>query len=305
MKVKTESPQLRVQQYKNDKTGEVHTGFAGIDPGFERNPGIGRMEQLGRQFRRTDRKLALAWDVRPGEPTRKHPGVKPVADGLDVQLTDPAAARKAEAAIDAIDTFHSDGNLPRIEVRDMPPGKTDLGQFVRRWDASLGRYVSDGINIKAAGPWPELTTAHEIGHFLDFSGLQPDGSYGSHAPDKPLRLLMGEIGKTRTFKDLVKARDEARKNAAAATWQAKAQWLARQGRYDYFLRPRELFARAYAQYAAWRSGDRTMLDQIDRILADPQNKHRAWPYADYLPLIHRFDTLFEDQGWLTRTKLRR
>ena len=188
----------------------------------------------------------------------------------------------------------------------MPPGETDLSQFWRRWDASLGRETADHINIEAAGPWPELTTAHEIGHFLDFSGLQQDGSLSSHAPDKPLRLLMAEIQRTRTFKNIVKARDEAGKNAAAATGQAKTYYKKVQEYYDdYLLRPEELFARAYAQYAAWRSGDRTMLGQIDRILADPQDKLRAWPYADYLPLIHRFDTLFEDQGWLTRTKLRR
>ena len=70
------------------------------------------------------------------------------------------------------------------------------------------------------------------------------------------------------------------------------------------LREREMFARAYAQYVAWRSGNETMLGQIDLIVAQNNpNKLRHWPYADYLPLIYRFDRLFEAQGWLTRTKL--
>ena len=30
---------------------------------------------------------------------------------------------------------------------------------------------------------------------------------------------------------------------------------------------------------------------------------QQWPYADFLPLIYHFDILFEEQGWLTRTKL--
>ena len=47
-----------------------------------------------------------------------------------------------------------------------------------------------------------------------------------------------------------------------------------------------------------------MLDQIDGILAQQDDDGlQQWPYAGYLPLIHRFDTLFEAQGWLTRTKL--
>ena len=297
-KVKTESPQLRVQQYRNDKTGEVHTGFTGIDPGFERNPGIGRMEQLGQQFRRTNRKLALAWDVRPGEPTTRHPDVKPVADGLDVQLNDPAAKGKAEAVIDAIDTFHSDGSLPRIEVIDAPPKAKYLGVFVPRWDPAQGRWTAGHIEIADTGPWPELTAAHEIGHFLDFSGLEQDGSYSSEkAPQKmqrSLRLLLEEIRKTATHKALVAARDDAKKRRHKVLEQ----------HLDDMLTEAELLARSYAQYVAWRAGDATMLDQIDGILARQDvDRLRQWPYADYLPLIHRFDTLFEAQGWMTRTKL--
>ena len=297
--VTTESPQLRPMQYRNDKTGEVHTGFDGIDYGFERNPGIGRMEQLGQQFRRTNRKLALAWDVRPGEPTTRRPDVKPVSDGLDVQLTDPAAKGKAEAAIDAIDTFHSDGKLPRIEVIDTPPKAKHLGMFVPPWwDPAQKSWTGGHIEIADTGPWPELTTAHEIGHFLDFSGLEQDGSYSSDkAPQamlRPLRLLLEEIRKTATHKALVKARDKARKNRDKDL----------EKRLDYFLTDVELLARAYAQYAAWRAGDATMLNQIDGILAwKGVDRLRQWPYADYLPLIHRFDTLFEAQGWLTRTRL--
>ena len=54
-----------------------------------------------------------------------------------------------------------------------------------------------------------------------------------------------------------------------------------------------------------RSGDQTLLGQIDLILRQRYKieRIRQWPYADFLPLIHHFDTLFEEQGWLTRTKL--
>ena len=292
-KLQTESPKLKVRSYENTKTGKTHTGFEGIDQGFERNPGIGRMEQLGQQFRRTNRSLALAWDVHPGKPTTKRPDIKPVADGLDVKLTDPATKRAAEATIDAIDTFQSDGNLPRIPVIDRAPGETYYGLFAPRWDAALGRYTTAGrIEVADVGPWPELTTAHEIGHFLDFSGLQQDGSYSTDKPDELLRLLLEEIKKTRTCKDLIKVRDEAKKKHHKT------------GHYDYLLDEREMFARAYAQYVAWRSGDETMLGQIDLVLAlNNPDKLRHWPHADYLPLIYRFDRLFEAQGWLTRTKL--
>ena len=78
----------------------------------------------------------------------------------------------------------------------------------------------------------------------------------------------------------------------------------REKQYDYLLDPLEMFTRAYAQYVAWRSGNQTMLGQIDGVLARQDlGKLQQWPYADFLPLIHHFDTLFEEQGWLIRTKL--
>lgn len=60
------------------------------------------------------------------------------------------------------------------------------------------------------------------------------------------------------------------------------------------------------QYAAWRSGDQALLGQVDAILGHlwESVKVSQWPYADFLPLIYRFDTLFEEQGWLTRNKIK-
>ena len=305
-KVTTDSPNLKVRRYKNDETGTMHTGFEGIDDGFERNPGVGRMEQLGEQFRRADRRMALAWDVHPGEPSTKRPNIKPVADGLDVKLTDPATKRKAEATIDAIDTFHRAAGLPRIPVIDREPNESHLGGFTTRWDDGSKRYVADHIELAATET--ELSAAHEIGHFLDFAGLQPDGSYNSEASaiEDGLRLLLEEIKETNAWKGLIARRDDA-KNIAATTKGAllKELYQGLQEDYEYLLQPSELFARAYAQYVAWRSGNATMLAQIDDILAreDPKEKLEHWPYADFLPLIHRFDNLFETHGWLSRTKL--
>ena len=46
-----------------------------------------------------------------------------------------------------------------------------------------------------------------------------------------------------------------------------------------------------------------MIGQIDGILARQDlGKLQQGPYADFL-LAYHFDTLFEEQGWLTRTKL--
>ena len=116
----------------------------------------------------------------------------------------------------------------------------------------------------------ELTAAHEIGHFLDFAGLQPDGRYNSETGplEEGMRLLLEEIRKTNTWKGLVTWRDDA-KNIAATTKGSllKEFYHGLQENYEYLLQPSELFARAYAQYVAWRSGNATMVAQVDDTLA--------------------------------------
>ena len=44
-------------------------------------------------------------------------------------------------------------------------------------------------------------------------------------------------------------------------------------------------------------------DMLNSAGLSPRGRGNQWPYADFLPLIYRFDRLFEAQGWLTRTKL--
>ena len=152
--VKTEEPVLRPMQYRNKRTGEVHTGYVGIDYGFERNPGVGRAEQLGQVF---ERKLgALATDTVPV-------GTE-VSSGLDVQITGKLGARVTHA-IGAIEMVHGDGNLPTIPVRrneSILPG---------------GVYNRDAVELRD-WDWLEVIAVHEIGHFLDDEGL-PGGRHQS------------------------------------------------------------------------------------------------------------------------------
>ena len=120
------------------------------------------------------------------------------------------------------------------------------------------------------------------------------------------RNLASELAVPDLFKAIIDARNRAKQQADSAVTPAWKQEYEDQERIlNGLLDPAELFARSYAQYVAWRSGDQTMLGQIDLILGQRYEieRIRQWPYADFLPLIHWFDTLFEEQGWLTRTKL--
>ena len=148
------------------------------------------------------------------------------------------------------------------------------------------------------GAEPELSLAHEIGHFLDHSRL-PSGSatgprryFGSTKPaSRRMQLLMRTIRRTPTYQ------------AIAAL--ARVPGVPGVTRWKYLRHRNEIFARAYAQYVAWRSGDPVMREQLDAILSHPNPKRsfEHWPYEEFLPIVEAFDRLFEGKelGWLTRT----
>jgi len=66
-------------------------------------------------------------------------------------------------------------------------------------------------------------------------------------------------------------------------------------------RPRENFARAYAQYIALRSGNETMIGHINesnRFASEAGGLPANWEWNDFEPIAASFDRLFEKKGWL-------
>ena len=63
-----------------------------------------------------------------------------------------------------------------------------------------------------------------------------------------------------------------------------------------------MFARAYAQYVAWRSGSIRLRRQMDRALQSPELRRRLlqWGYEDWLPVMAAMDRLLTEAKWLTR-----
>ncbi len=66
------------------------------------------------------------------------------------------------------------------------------------------------------------------------------------------------------------------------------------------IRPRENFARAYAQYIALRSGNETMIRQIDETnkFTKSGGMPLQWEWDDFEPIARGFDRLFKKKGWL-------
>ena len=85
-RIQTYRPERKREEYVNSRTGETYTGYEGVAPGFEHNPGVGRAEQL--RARWADRDAVFAQHMEP------HPDAPAVGASLDVQRRGPERRRR-------------------------------------------------------------------------------------------------------------------------------------------------------------------------------------------------------------------
>lgn len=209
----------------------------------------------------------------PKKPKQYKPAGKPVSEALDVRTRKFKA--QAEYAIAAVNKVHGDGTLPRIPIQAVSSKK-----YYGAYDPQEG-----ALKIKlAGGDHVELTTIHEIGHFLDHKGFP-----GAGLNSDKLNPLIAEIRKSPEVKRLTeKLRDVGR--------------YSKQGEYiEYLLQPVELFARGYSQYIPAKIGDKKLLDQVQGIIQNgltESTRLSQWTTENFAPIEKTFDSIFEGMGWL-------
>lgn len=172
------------------------------------------------------------------------------------------------------------------EVHRVPSGRTKILVFVddirdssgQVYEGASGVMVTDKktgkpsyIGISKTSPTPELSMAHEFGHYLDTE-------FGMLKADK-------------------KGRRPAHVQGVLDAIDGSAGYQSAHIRRSPHKRTQnEAFARAYAQYIAVRSGDKTMQAQIKSRQAD------HWENRDFEPIARAFDSMFEELGWRDGTR---
>jgi hypothetical protein len=127
-----------------------------------------------------------------------------------------------------------------------------------------------------------MTTAHELGHFIDHQALDVAGQFASVSSlllqgwraavleSEPVKLLLAQLA-TETSPDLL-------------------QMLA------YLTKPQELWARSYAQYIATRTGDAGILAELSAMRK--VDGVRQWSEAQFAPIAREIDLIFKMKGWI-------
>ena len=264
IQIKENAPDIQYRRYINKRSGRAYTAPAGIDPGFEWNPGSARGAAVSSSLQGKVKTLQQSYPATPK-------GV-PVSEAFS-KIT-PSYKTSVNRALTAINKVHGDGKLPKIPIQ-ASRSKQFYGAF------EYSRYSREASAIKLASKdHPELTLIHEIGHFLDNNGLPGKGFCSE--------LNLSEII------PLMKAIDNSNEIQVLKALPSNKS-------ISYLLNPAEQFARAYAQYIAWKTQDPTLILQLKGIQlnsGNPVNRCKQWNEENFLPIAAEFDILFKKMGWL-------
>ena len=217
----------------------------------------------------------------------------PVSRALDVE-PGSRIERQIRDAIAAIDAVHTDGTLSRLPVTTAL--LTD--QHGRFGSTTAGDAVEIVLNLFS--PHVELTTVHEIGHFLDLKALHPAVLWASEnsptlAPWREAVKKSQAVQTLRHFSDPAVSKIRSTQgNGFVVEYLVDKTYVA------YLLRAKELWARSYVQFVATESRQPALMQQLEAERERPESgiyypKH--WDESDFQPICAEIITLLRDLRW--------
>lgn len=258
------------------------------------HPGQGDTECLGncKCFirRRSDRLTGFkAEGSKDGNVKSETAGPAPVSDAIDNNAGFPVGAVINQTGA-LIDSVHTDGALP------------ETGFFTTIAQPDLGGWFDPKnveIVINAFGPTKHMTTAHEIGHLLDCFGIGAAGRMSSPRAKvmKPWREAVKETTAFKHLQGLLAA--EGTIDLGGDTVDIDESF---KEHVAYLLRWEELWARSYAQFIATRTGDETMLRELNDLLDSEYQKlfNAQWEAKDFKAVAAAIVEVFVQLGWMSK-----
>ncbi len=220
-------------------------------------------------------------------------GLTPVSQALEVDAS--AIDAHMRRAIEAIDQVHTDGALPILPLKAalLP----DMYGYFQ--NTTSGKAVEIVVNLVC--PHVEVTTVHEIGHFLDLKGLDPAVPWASVNSAKLARWreAVKQSGAVQTLGHFLNPATriimETQGNGSVVEYAIDKNYA------EYLLKAEELWARSYAQFIAAKSRDPALLQQIEQERSRPVNGlyyPKQWDEADFERILAEIETIFRGLRWI-------
>jgi len=219
--------------------------------------------------------------------------LKPAGMRIKEQFTKVprSIGRTVDEALEAIDSVHGDGAL-----QDIPFKK------VRASYEAAFRYSAQGnpmdIFLSSNATHGAFSIVHEMGHYFDLHAIGEKGKFESQRGEllKPFRDAVKE---TAWHKHLT----EIRTKGSVRVGELELPLSAAGYDYaDYIFQPHEIWARAYAQFIAVRSGNTKLLDGLKARLerGKATGMPTQWAEDDFTTLEKVIEALFLQMGWISR-----
>jgi len=214
----------------------------------------------------------------PAAPETRGGNQSPVSDALELHVSG-SLKTQVQTALAAIDQVHDDGDLPTIPLTSTRRSYLGFLSYNRTDDG----LAASEMAVRGTGHWPALTTVHEAGHFLDLEAIGTKGNFSTLAGDPDMRKFLAAAEETDAIKGL-------RSKLTEATGFESRRGL------QYFLKPEEIWARAYAQFITEESGQPLLVRQLaDARQVDPL---RQWSTDDFAPVKQTIKEMFTNLGWI-------
>lgn len=239
---------------------------------------------------------------RPKRGRKPKPAGQKVDEVFDIYSPDPKQRKPIDNALKSINKVHGQDGLPRIPLEIDTHGWTGSanGMYRSQGDRPFDILLSD-VRLQH----PELTTVHEIGHFIDHMGVGTPGLHSSSAGE--LVKWNTAVRNSRAYKRLEEIRGMERVHYTDPIFGQPASLKVDPKLMDYVMSDNELFARSYAQFVAQRSGNKTLLKQVEAqrgIRPDAATVRddilpMQWEEDDFGEIDAAFVELFRGLGWMT------
>ena len=272
-------PGERLQPLQRSINNNLQAGIATMDPDLVKQlkQAFGRQVVIKRGIMRWAPQVGTAAEPAVPEPDTSKKS-SPVSAAIQIRVRG-ALRKQIDTALSAIDQVHDDGVLPKVPLRSTL--EPDFGFLQpKRTPDGIG---TDCIAVRATGPWPALTAVHEIGHLLDIEAIGPVGRMATRAADPEMHKVIAAAEKTDCIRSM-----RASLNSSAGIYS--------RGQIEYLLTTEEIWARAYAQYIAEKSGSPVLLGDLQKVLN--YDHRRQWSTEDFAPVAKAIDRMFKKYGWL-------
>ena len=224
------------------------------------------------------------------------PPIPPVGAAIEIKAKSSRVARAAKTVFDAIEQVHGDGNLPTIPFLSNND-QTYLGSLTV---TKTGKIIM--METRESGPFIHETIAHETGHFLDYGGIPRTRPTFDEERNWRAEELFKDFFKAVDASDSIKTLNlRATQEAVVKTQGALINtYTLDQKHIQYLLQENEIWARAYSQWIAYRSGQADLL--ADHEYVRSRGFHAIyptqWTESDFHAIGQAMDEIFTRLGWL-------